>query len=229
MTFLEAVNRLLRINTIIKGDDDDVTAFSDTQHAADLSLAQIAIQEEIADLASEISLPYEHTTNTISLVAGTRVYALQTNFTRFFGLPSFYDSTSNVRIFEYKGGETVLMQHDYQYKTATGSPMHFYWDNTTTKQVAFYNIPDSTWDGRSLAYDYEKSILVTNTTDTIPLHNNEEAYTFVTMAARRFMYMVERKQTGLLSEDATYNSAKSRLMSLLRHGNPDPHYRKHYC
>ena len=229
MTFLEAVNRLLRINGIIRGDDDAITTFSDTQHSADIQLAQIAIQEEIAEVASTASLPYEHTTSTISLVAGTRVYALQTDFIRFFGMPSFYDSTSNTRIYEYKGGEPSLMQHDFQYKTVNGGVAYFYWDNTTTKQVAFYNIPDATWDGRSLAYDYEKSILVTNTTDTIPFHNNEEAYTFVTMAARRFAYMLERKSTGLLTDDATYNNSKSRLFHLIRHGNPTPYYRKNYC
>ena len=47
MDFIAAVNRVMRINTIIKGDDDNITTFSDTQHAASISLAQISIQDEL--------------------------------------------------------------------------------------------------------------------------------------------------------------------------------------
>ncbi len=50
MTFLEAVNRVLRMEGIILGDDDDLTSFSDTQHAATQSMARIAIQSQLADL-----------------------------------------------------------------------------------------------------------------------------------------------------------------------------------
>jgi hypothetical protein len=229
MTFLEAVNRLLRINTIIKGDDDNITSFSDTQHAADISLAQIAIQDELTEIISERLIPYEHTTNTISLVTSQRSYALDTTFIRFFGAPSFYNSASNYRIYEYKGGEQALMNQDLLYKTTEGSPMWFYWDNTTTKKVAFYNVPSDAYNALSLSYDFEKSVLVTNTTDTMPFHNNEENYSFVTMAATRFKYMIEKKDAGLLMENSTYGNAKSRLYSLLRWKDPSSHYGKKYC
>lgn len=228
MTFLEAVNRLLRINTVIKGDDDDVTTFSDTQHAADLSLAQIAIQDELTEIVSERMIPYEHTTDTIALVNGTRSYALNSNFIRFFGLPSFYDSTTNIRLYEHPGGEEKLMHQDYHYKTNTGTPVTWYWDNTTTKKVAFYNIPDASYDGRSISYDYEKSVLVSVVSDTMPFHNNEEAYSFVSMAARRFRFMIDQRDLGLLTEDKTYNNAKSRLYALIKHGDPVGRYGKSY-
>lgn len=227
-TFLDSVNRLLRINTIIKGDDDNIASFTETQHAADVSLAQIAIQDELTEIISERLLPYEHTTNTISLVNGTRSYALQTNFIRFFGVASFYDSTDNVRIYEYKGGEAALMNHDYQYKTTTGTPSWFYWDNTTTKNVAFYNIPGASYDARSLSYDYEKSVMVTNSTDTMPFHNNEEHYAFVSMAAQRFQFMIEKKPMGELMNDSTYANAKTRLYNLLQWKNPNQSYGKRY-
>ena len=189
-TFIDGVNRLLRSASIIRGDDDAITTFSDTQHSADIQLAQIAIQDEITEIISERMIPYEHTTNTISLVTGTRQYSLASGFIRFFGKPSFYDSTTNVRIYEYNGGEQALIDHDYQYKTTTGTPMYFYWNNTTSKSVAFYNIPDSTWNSRSLSYDYEQSVMVSVTTDTLPFHNNEEYYAFIAMATRRFQFMI---------------------------------------
>lgn len=229
MNFLTGVNRLLRTNQIIGGDDDDITTFDDTQHAADIELAQIAIQDELVDLVADRLIPYEKTSATISLVTGTRTYALETNFVRFYGSnPSFYDATDNVRIYEFPGGEDNLKDLDYQYKTVTGTPSYWYWHNTTTKQVAFYYAPTSEYNGRSLAYDYEKSVMVTGSTDTLPFINDEEAQAFISCAARRFKFMDESLNLPKLEDDATYNSAKARLYSLLRHTNPVGYYGRSY-
>lgn len=228
LTFVGGVNRLLRDNRIIRGDDDDVTTFDDTQHSSDLQIAQLAIQEELIDLASANLIPYEHTTGTITLATGTRSYALATDFIRFFGTPSFYYPTGNTRYFEYTGGEKALMNHDYAYKTTTGSINYWYWDNTTTKKVAFYNVPDSSWNSIQLTYDYESTILVTAETDTLPFHNSEEAFTFISMASRRFFFKISGKDGNLLSQDAMYVDAKSRLMNLLRYSDPPQYYGKRY-
>ena len=227
-TFIDAVNRVLRVNSIIRGGDDDITAFSETQHASDISLSQIAIQDEIAEIASERLIPYEKTSATITLLTSTRSYALPAGFVRFFGIPSFYDATDGTRIYEFDGGEEILQHQDLLYKTTEGAPNYWYWDNTTTKKVAFYNVPNSTYNNRSLAYDYEASILVTNSTDTMPFHNSEENYSFDSMAARRFFFMKSNKDLGLLTSDATYNNAKSRLYAFLRHNNPSKFYGNTY-
>lgn len=225
MDFIGGVNRLLRTNGIIKGDDDNITTFSDNQHAADIELAQIAIQNELAELISDRLVPYEKTTTTISLVTGTRSYALASDFIRFFGTnPSFYDSTDNVRHYQYPGGEDALKDHDYQYKTTQGGVMAWYWENTTTKQVSFYNVPHAALNGRSLSYDYEKDVSVTNSTDTLPFHTTTEANTFIDLASRRFFFMISNQPLGLLTDDATYNNAKSRLYNLMRPVNPIPYY-----
>lgn len=223
-TFVDSVNRVLRINGIIRGGDDDITTFGDTQHASDISLSQIAIQDEIAEIVSERLVPYEKTSGTITLLTSTRSYALAAGFIRFFGIASFYDATDGTRIYEYKGGEELLQHYDLLYKTTEGAPNYWYWDNTTTKKIAFYNVPNSTYNNRSLAYDYEASVMVSNSSDTMPFHNNEEHYSFVSMAARRFFFMKSDKDLGLLVEDAAYNNAKSRLYAFLRHDNPSSYY-----
>ena len=228
-SFIDGVNRLLRINVVIRGDDDAITTFSDTQHSADIQLAQIAIQSELTALIAERLLPYEKTSNSITLVTGTRTYALQTGFIRFYGLkPSFYDSTANVRIYEYPGGEDVLMNVDYQYKTNQGAPSFWYWNDTTTKQVAFYNVPDSTYNNRSLSYDYEGSVMVTNSSDTLPFHNNEEYFSFIDMSARRFRFLIEKIPVAQLDQDATYSGAKATLYALVRPTNPSQSYGRSY-
>ncbi len=228
-TFIDAVNRVFRINNIIKGDDDTITTFSDTQHAADIERAKIGIQDELIEIVSERLIPYEKTSGTINLVTSTRAYALATNFVRFFGIASFYDSTDNQRYYEWPGGEEKLQHQDLKYKTTEGAPNYWYWENTTTKQIAFYNVPNSTFNGRSLSYDYEKSVLVSNSTDTMPFHNDEEFYSFCSMASRRFFFMKSDQPLGLLTADATYNNAKSRLYALLRHNNPSKFYGYNYA
>jgi len=211
------------------GDDDDITSFSETQHAAYISLAKIAIQDELSEIVSERLIPYEKTSATITLASGTRTYSLAADFVRFFGSnPSFYDSTDNTRIYEFHGGEDKLRDFDYLYKTNTGAPNWWYWDNTTTKSVGFYSVPNATYDTRSLQYDYEKSVMVSDATDTLPLHNNEEFYSFAQAATRRFDFMRSKQPQGLLTEDATYNNAKARLYAFLRQTNPSKHYGYHY-
>lgn len=232
MDFITGLNRLLRTNGIISGDDDDITTFADTQHAADIELAQIAIQDELASLVAERLIPYEKTSATITLLTNTRTYTLASDFIRFYGTnPSFYDSTDNVRIYEYLGGEDSLKENDYTYKTTQGSPDSWYWDNTTTKNVAFYYVPSSDYNNRSLSYDYEKSVSVTTSTDTLPFHAIEEAQAFISCAARRFKYMDQEIEVinGLeLDKDPIYKSAKARLLSFLRFQNPSGHYGRAY-
>ncbi len=218
LTFIDGVNRVLRINNVIAGGDDDITTFSDSQHVSDISRAKIAIQDEIADLiADDYLLPWEKTSGTIALVSGQRSYSLSSDFITFFGKrPSFYDSTDNRRLYEYPGGEDSLRDSDYQYQTNTGTPIDWYWDRTTTKKVAFYNVPNATYNGRSLSYDYEGSVMVQNSTDALPFHNVEEGYSFCAMVARRFRFMLLEQDAGLLTQDATYNNAKCRLVALMK-------------
>jgi len=223
-TFIDGVNRLLRSNNVISGDDDNITSFSETQHASDIQLAQISIQDELAEIVSERLIPYEKTSGSVNLVTSTRTYSLAADFVRFFGLASFYDTTDNQRIYEWPGGEEKLQHQDYKYKTTEGAPNYWYWENSTTKQVAFYNVPNSTYNNRSLSYDYEKSVMVVNSTDTLPFHNNEEYYSFISMAARRFFIMLSQQPLAQLSADATYNNAKARLYAFLRHDNASDFY-----
>jgi len=228
-TFIDGVNRLLRINTIISGDDDDITTFSDTQHAADISLAQIAIQSEIAELVSDRLISYEKDSATITLLTGVRTYGLETGFIRFYGRnPSFYDSTDNIRIYEYPGGEDYLKDTDFQYQTTQGGPRFWYWVDSTSKTVGFYNVPIASYNNRSLSYDFETSVMVSNSTDTMPFHNIEEFYAFSDLAARRFKFLITKQPVGELTKDATYSNAKSRLYALMRSTNPKSWYGNRY-
>lgn len=221
-SFLDGVNRVLRINSIIGGDDDDLTSFSDVQHRATLELAKIAIQSTITELSSDRALPYEEATDSITMTSGTRTYALASDFVRFKDENPFFleldgssnsaNRTSNM----YPGGEERLRREVLDYKEQSGYPNWFYVLNTSTKQVGFYQVPDSSVDSVSFRYVYEKSIYPTAEGDTLPFTTTQEDHAFLDMAARRFQFIFTKQPMDGLEQDIIYKTAKSSLMSLIK-------------
>jgi len=226
-TFLDAVNRVLRTNGIIKGDDDNVTTFSDTQHNATLNLAQIAIQDELVEMTVDKSFPLERAEGTVTTSVGARVYDLASDFVQFFGVALLYDSANNRQIFQYPGGEKILRIQIFDYRTQAGDPNWWYLEQSSKKQIAFYQVPNNS---KTYTYDYERSVYVTVATDEIPLHTNEEAHAFCAAASRRFKFLFENAQNvdGVLRQDASYIGAKARLMRLIKGMNPGKTYGSHY-
>jgi hypothetical protein len=218
-TFLDAVNRILMINGIIRGDTDLITSFSDLQHSATVTMAQIAVQDEISDLVSDTLIPSEHeSSGTLSAVASTRSYSLPSDFVRFFGVGSLFNSDENIRIYEFPGGEPRLMNLYTNYKTQESSPIHWYFDMTTTKKIALWPV---TQEDKNYTFDYQSDVQVAASTDTLPFHNNSESFSFCRLAARRFKVMFEGGDMANLNSDPERMTAKSTLVNLIQ-GNPPP-------
>lgn len=219
MNFLGAVNRVLSANGILRGDTDLLTTFSDLQHGATSRIAQLAIQDELNELVSDHALPYEHKgTGSITTAAGTRSYALPTDFVRFYGEPILYCSTdSNQIITEYQGGEDRLRVVDVNYKTTQSTPIYWYFDQTTTKKLAFYYVPSAV---KTYTFDYEYDVSVTNSTDTMPFHTESEAQAFCRLASRRFKMLFEEMDPALIANDPERNAAKATLFNLIKGVNP---------
>lgn len=234
MTLLQCVNRILRLNAILRGDTDEISTFSDTQHNASLNLAIVAVQNELVRLVADRLLPYERqTSGTVTLATGTRTYSLASDFTRFYGIPHFYDSDGNRQIYEFPGGLEALQIQYYTYATDSGDPNHFYWEPTTTKKVGFFQVPSSGQDGKILSYEYEGSVLVSSVSDTMPFHNDEEAFMFTEMATRRFKYSWEDVKNELdiqavLDKDGTWKSSKAMLIALIKGYKPVRSYGNRY-
>jgi hypothetical protein len=231
-TFLSTVNRILRTCAIIRGDTDTISTFSDVQHNASLNLAILAVQNELVRLVADRLIPAERqTSGTITTVSGTRTYSLASDFTRFYGVPHFYDSSANRQIYEYPGGLEALQIQYYTYSTDTGTPNWFYWEPTSTKKVGFFQVPADS--GAVLSYEYEGSVLIDDASDVLPFPNSEEDYMFTEMAARRFKFMYEDVKNELdiqavLEKDTTYRSSKAMLMALIRGYKPRRSYSNHY-
>jgi len=217
LNFLGAINRIMRIEGILRGDTDAVTTFSDLQHGATINLAQIAIQDELNELTSDTLIPYEKkTTGSIVSVAGTRSYALSSDFIRFFGTPMLYDSASNFEMFMFPGGEDKLKQEIFNYKTQQSTPFYFYFgattESTSQKQISFYPVPQG---AVTYSYDYEGDVSVTNATDILPFQNEQEAQAFCRLASRRFKMVYEGMDPALIAQDPEHLKAKAVLFDLM--------------
>lgn len=221
-SFLDAVNRILIANGIIRGDTDEISTFSDLQHNATVSIAQVAIQDELNELISDTLIPSEHdSSGVLSSVVGTRSYSLPNDFIRFFGRGALFDSSTNNHIFEFPGGEAKLMIEYPDYKTSQSTPQYWYFDATTTKKIAFWPVPQ---EAKSYTFDYEADVQVSASTDTLPFHNNSESYAFCRLASRRFKMLYEGMDPALIATDPEHMKAKATLISLVKGTNAPTRY-----
>lgn len=220
MTFLEAMNRVLRFEGIIMGDDDDLTSFTASQHAATGSMARLAIQSQLADLIADQTIPFEDSDDTITTVAATRTYSLASGFIRMqeLFLEKIENSEVTSKIPAYPGGETQLRLDDGGYREASGSPIYFYPIGGSTKKVGLYPVPDAVYTYR---YYYESDVSVSVTSDNLPFASEVECQTFVRMAARHFKYLKATPQVreGLfpngIESDSVILQARSTLSELM--------------
>lgn len=218
------------MNGLIRGDTDVLTSFSDTNHAATSSIAQIAVQTEITELSSKGGLPYQHKINgSITCSTGTRTYALASDFIQMWATnPFFYDGVNQYQIPPYPGGEEQLRMDIYTYRTDQGYPLYFYFELGTTQQVSFYPVPDAARNNLSLVYDYSAAVNVSSSTDNLPLATLDQQYAFTEMASRRFKFLFEGKVDIPMDSDPVYREARSRLYSLLGLKQPPRQYGRRY-
>lgn len=238
MTFLEAINRILRLSAIIRGDTDTITTFNDIAHNASLNIGILAVQNELVRLVADTLLPRERkTTGTITLSTNTRVYNLPSDFIRFYGgNASFYNATANRRVYPYAGGLDVLQHDIYNYSTQYGQPNWWYWEPSTSavKQIGFFQVPSGSEHGQVWTFDYEGSVMVSSSTDELPFNSTEECYAFVEMCGRRFKFMFEDTKNEadiqrILDADSSYRSAKATLFKLIKGLNPARYWGHYYA
>lgn len=231
-TFLQAVNRILRISGVIRGDTDGITTFADLQHGSSMNLAIIAIQSTLTDLTAYYDFPTERTAGTITLQTGVRTYALATDFVQFWNEPAyFYDAVQNNEILEYDGGERRLAREIFTYQTQLGYPTSFYYVEGATKLVGFYAVPDSSLNNRVLSYDYEKDVIPLLATDNLPFIRDIETFKFCDLAAVKFNSLFTqqpRQPSADIEKDPAYITARATLLKLIKPEKPSHRYGPKY-
>lgn len=220
--FIDTVNRVLRTNGLLADDDDDIAAFTNTQHKGTIQLAKIAIQSSITELTADRLLPAEEADGTITYVADQRIYNLATDYVRMIDENPFFleidgsGVSQNQTVNAYPGGESQLRRQILDYRTQSGKPRWFYFPKNTTKQVAFYQVPRSDEAGIQLRYTYEKSVYPIAEGDTMPFSNDQEHDAFSDMSARYFQFLLTKQPTDGLLTDIVYQRSKASLMNLLK-------------
>ena len=232
MNFVGAVNRVLRIAGIIRGDTDPIVSFSDLQHGATLNLALIAIQDTFTDLMAFYNFPVERKSGSITLLNGVRTYALATDFVQFWQSDAFFfDSVDENQIREYGGGERQLAQDIINYKTDIGSPTLWYYVEASTKMIGVYQTPNITYDQRVWTYEYEYDVVPVNATDTMPFIRDIETFAFCRCAAVRFQSMFNanpKSPNAPVEQHPEYINARSTLLALITPDKPNPYYGRTY-
>lgn len=198
-------------------------------------LAKLAVQQELASLVADETIPYEKTSATLAVSA--RTAALSSDFVRFQDErpmlleTNVSDVSQGTFIPEYPGGEEKLRRHDLNYRENTGKPSWWYWVGGTSKTLGFYTVPSTTIYYR---YYYEKDVRVSAAGDTMPFVTDTEVSTFVRVAARRFKFLYsspavrEQLFPQGVDNDSVILDARNTLSQLLRYKQPSTRYGRAY-
>lgn len=170
-TLLSAVNRVLKRVNVIAGEDGELTSLTDSARQTYIDLAVAVTNEAIQELYSfaGMPLPQESANATITLVTGTRSYAIPTDLV---GMRwPLINQTTGDRIWEYPGGFTAIRNIQTIPSQYTGLPQ-FATISPVNNELYMDNIPTSAENGDEYDLLYDKSLLVSLPTDTFPFNDD---------------------------------------------------------
>lgn len=168
-TLLTGVNEVLKRVGVITGDSTELTSFTDSGRQVWIDTAIQCWNEAIDDLYSNSGLarPNRFSEGTITLVAGTRAYALSDAQRVFW---PFREDTNGWRIEEYTPGYQALVASQLVPANYTGRPL-FGCIRPTDGYVYLDRIPQAGEAGLIFTYGYESDASLAATTDTMPFND----------------------------------------------------------
>lgn len=170
-TLLNGVNDVLKRMGAIKGNSGELSSLSDPQRQVLVDLAVACWNEVIIDLfeSSEMTMPQEMGTSTLTLVTGDRDYSLPSDLV-FIKWPLKNDS-NGYRIEEYPGGWDQIRKDQLQPNTFTGRP--FYAVVRPSDGLLYLDrIPTADDNGLQYTIEYDKSLIKSLATDTFPFSDD---------------------------------------------------------
>lgn len=168
-TLLNAVNAILKRTQIIAGDSGALTSLTDSarQHYIDVAVQVVNEGNDELYTAAEMPQPNGQGSSTITLVAGTRAYALASDLVRLRW--PMIDRTNSQFLYEYAGGYNALLELDPE-QDDTGLPFAAA-IRPTDGYLHMNCAPTASDAGRIYTYQYDKSLEMTLLTDTVPYNN----------------------------------------------------------
>jgi hypothetical protein len=169
-TLLNATNEVLKRVNEIAGDAGLLTTLTDSarQHVIDIAIQ--VVNEGIVALyaTTDIAQPQEQKEGTLTLATGTREYTLATDLVQL-RFP-FIDRTNGQYITEYPGSYDDMLILDL-HQDFTGLPR---WGKISpvNSKLHLDRAPTSVENGRAYIYQYDKSLLMTSASDTVPFSDS---------------------------------------------------------
>lgn len=207
-TYLEGVNELLKQVGVLAGSLGEITSFTDLRIQHDIDVARRAWNNLLLDIYSvpEIPLPSELTSSSFSLTSGTRVYALASNIA-LLRWP-LIDETNNNYLYEYPGGYLQLREDQGRPGDFTGLPNYaaIYEGGT---DIYLDREPTSDEEGNSYTYWYDKTLSLTNVSDTFPF--KDAAFDAMVLAASELWKQQRRSSFN----ERAYRAAKAAALRIL--------------
>lgn len=165
-TLLDAVNEILTRTGIIHGDSGLLTSLTSTARQRSIDIAIQVVNEGIDELYSAcgVPMPDEQAESTITLVAGTRSYALASDLVQMrFPL---IDKTNTQYIFEYPGGYNAILVQDPE-QDDEGLPQYAA-VSPVNSELYLDRAPAAEDAGKIYTYQYDKDVELTTVGNTVP-------------------------------------------------------------
>jgi hypothetical protein len=165
-TLLNCVNETLKRVRVIAGDAGVLTTLTDSARQPAIDVAVQVINEGIDDLYSTngLAIPNSQDQSSITLVAGTRAYALASNLLQLRW--PFIDRSNNQYLHEYPGGYNQLLIDDPELDD-TGLP-HYATIRPTDGYIYLDRAPASEDAGKIYYYQFDKETVLDEAADTVP-------------------------------------------------------------
>lgn len=168
-SLLNGVNEVFKRCKFIQGDSGSLASLSDSPRQVWIDQAVQIWNEVMEELYSvtDIPLPQELASSTITLVASSRAYSLASYNTLHW---PFQDQTNGEYIYEYPGTYIDLIAAQPIPSNYTGLPLY-----GTIRETDGYiyldRIPTSTEAGKVYTYQYDKDISMSSASDTFPFRD----------------------------------------------------------
>lgn len=168
-TLLNATNEILKRVVVIAGDSGLLTSLTDSARQPFIDAAVQVVNEGIEELYSATATPQPsgQAESFITLVTGTRSYALQTDLVRLHY--PLIDKVNNQFISPYPGGYNQILQDDSE-QDDDGIP-HFGSISPVDGELYLDRIPTAAENNNVYTYQYDKDVSLVVLTDVVPFED----------------------------------------------------------
>lgn len=191
-TLLQGVNDVLKRLGVIKGNSGELSSLTDSQRQVLVDLAVNCWNEVVIELyeASDLSMPKEVGSTTITLATGDRNYTLPSDLV-YIKWP-LINASNGYLIQEYPGGWDQIQNDQLQPANFTGRP--FYATIRPTDGLLYMDrIPTPADDGLQFTLEYDKSLIKTLASDTFAF--NDDVYHILIPAVAEKIKMERDEQS----------------------------------